>query len=394
MEDLANAEAHVLQQGREVLAGLLGEDWDVAIRPEDLSRGDHGWDAVLRIASRSDGIYTELFVEVRDRVTPKDVAGHLSSTAMLVRRVNSNTRLMVFSPWISSKSQEELRSRGIDYLDLTGNISLRISRPAIVIHTQGATRSPHSHRSPSTKPLLTGPRAGRLVRLLADVKPPYRATDLARHSGLSLAYVSRLLDALEDQLLVGRDGKAIAHVNWQELLRTRASHLDLMRQTDPSGMLAPNGVQSVIDHLADRDGLIAGSEVLVTGSYAAHSVAPIAVGGQLMLYTLPGDTTQTRVAQELGLLPVPESADVLLLQAPDYSVLQRPSRYDRCRQVGLSQLVLDCLSGPGRMPAEGEKVLEYMTAEEDTWRVPDLSRLSGTEERRLLQTGADGQSLF
>jgi hypothetical protein len=38
--------------------------------------------------------------------------------------------------------------------------------------------------------------------------------------------------------------------------------------------------------------------------------------------------------------------------------------------VALSQLVLDSLSGPGRMPAEAEKVLEYMIDHESDWRSP------------------------
>ncbi|MFE0438889.1 helix-turn-helix domain-containing protein [Streptomyces nigra] len=379
MDELTPSPASVLPQGLDALQNLLGEEWEVTIQPEQtplLHEGDKGWDAVVRITSRHDSIFTELLVDARDHITPKDVAARIGSTALLVRRVNHYTRLMVFAPWISPKTQEELRRRQIAYLDLTGNVSLRVSRPAIVIHTQGADRAPARHRPTSAKPMLTGPRAGRLVRLLVDAMPPYRATELAKYSGLSLPYVSRLLDALEDQLLIRRDGKVVTTVDWQELLRTRASHLDLMRQTNPQGLLAPNGVQPVLDRLVKRGGFIAGGEVLVTGSYAARPIAPVAVGGQLMLYVMPDPEHPRAVAKELGLVPVPEAADVLLLQAPDLSVLQRPRRFDRYWQVGLSQLVLDCLSGPGRMPAEGEKVIEFMAAEERHWRADDVARLS------------------
>ncbi|MET8406229.1 helix-turn-helix domain-containing protein [Streptomyces sp900116325] len=159
--------------------------------------------------------------------------------------MNRNTRLLVISPWISPLTQEALRANGIDYLDLTGNISLRVSRPAIVIHTHGADRAPAGHRPPSSKPLLTGLKAGRLVRLLADTLPPYRATELAEGAKLSLPYVSRLLDTLDDQLLIQRDGKVIVSVDWQRLLRARAEQTDLLRSTEPTGMLAPNGVKAV-----------------------------------------------------------------------------------------------------------------------------------------------------
>jgi hypothetical protein len=377
-DDLDRSPSPVLRQGLETLQDLLGPEWEVSVQPEQtlpLPGPDMGYDAVLRILSRNDSRFTELLVDVREHLTPKEVARYLNATSLLVRRISPNSQLVVFAPWISAKTQEELRQREIGYLDLTGNISLRVSRPAIVIHTEGAVRAPAAARPTSTKPLLTGPRAGRLVRLLADVRPPYRATELAKHAGLSLPYVSRLLDALEDQLLIGRDGRVVTSVDWQNLLRNRASHLDLMRQTTPQGMLAPNGVQAVLERLVKYEGLIAGSEVLVTGSYAARPVAPVAVGGQLMLYVMPHSEHVRAVGKALGLMPVPEAADVLLLQAPDLSIFQRSRRYDRYRQVGLSQLVLDCLSGSGRMPAEGEAVLQSMAADERIWRFPDLSHV-------------------
>ncbi|MET8275861.1 hypothetical protein [Streptomyces sp. NPDC005096] len=369
-------EQALLERAMESLQELLGTEWEVALRPEQLSGGDQGWDATLQIKS-ADGVYVQMLVEAKQRVTPKEAVGPLTSTASLVRRVNRNTRLLVISPWISPLTQEALRASGIDYLDLTGNISLRVSRPAIVIHTHGADRAPAGHRPPSSKPLLTGLKAGRLVRLLADTLPPYRATELAQGAKLSLPYVSRLLDTLDDQLLIERDGKVIVSVDWQRLLRARADQTDLLRSTEPTGMLAPNGVKAVLKRLTDKNHMDPGyrREVLVTGSYAARSLAPLSVGGQLMLYVQEHPLNVEAVADDLGLMPVPEGADVLILRAKDRSVWQRPMMVGGLWQVGLSQLATDCLSGPGRMPAEGEKILEFMAAHEQVWRKTDLSHL-------------------
>ncbi|MET8129585.1 hypothetical protein ABZV67_38780 [Streptomyces sp. NPDC005065] len=369
-------EQALLERAMESLQELLGTEWEVALRPEQLSGGDQGWDATLEIKS-ADGVYVEMLVEAKRRVTPKEAVGPLTSTALLVRRANRNARLLVISPWISPLTQEALRASGIDYLDLTGNISLRVSRPAIVIHTHGADRAPAGHRPPSSKPLLTGLKAGRLVRLLADTLPPYRATELAQGAKLSLPYVSRLLDTLDDQLLIERDGKVIVSVDWQRLLRARADQTDLLRSTEPTGMLAPNGVKAVLKRLTDMNEMNPGyrREVLVTGSYAARSLAPLSVGGQLMLYVQEHPLNVEAAADDLGLMPVSEGADVLILRAKDRSVWQRPMMAGGVWQVGLSQLATDCLSGPGRMPAEGEKILEFMAAHEDVWRKTDLSHL-------------------
>jgi hypothetical protein len=40
--------------------------------------------------------------------------------------------------------------------------------------------------------------------------------------------------------------------------------------------------------------------------------------------------------------------------------------------VALSQLVLDCLAGPGRMPAEGEELLTVMERQVGSWRLDRL----------------------
>jgi hypothetical protein len=44
--------------------------------------------------------------------------------------------------------------------------------------------------------------------------------------------------------------------------------------------------------------------------------------------------------------------------------------------VAPTQVALDCLSGNGRMPAEGEAVLSWLEANEAAWRVPSLDDIT------------------
>jgi len=75
------------------------------------------------------------------------------------------------------------------------------------------------------------------------------------------------------------------------------------------------------------------------------------------------------VAQELSLMPAAGSqGNVILLQPNNMGPLERRRTFGTAEHVGLSQLAIDCLSGPGRMPAEGEAVLTYMTQNEHDWR--------------------------
>ncbi len=41
--------------------------------------------------------------------------------------------------------------------------------------------------------------------------------------------------------------------------------------------------------------------------------------------------------------------------------------------TSLAQIAVDCLTGPGRMPAEGEALLEWMQRKAPRWQAPSLA---------------------
>ncbi|GAA1932931.1 hypothetical protein GCM10009716_45120 [Streptomyces sodiiphilus] len=372
-----HSERELLQAGLARLRDLLGDGWAVAPLLTEFSGTRGGrFDALVEVSSPGgeDGHSARLLAEVKTHITPKDVEQVLLPMRDAMRRVGSDSRLLVICPWVSPRAQQVLRDHGIGYLDMTGNAWLRLDRPAVVVRTDGAVRSPRPHSARSPKPQLAGAKAGRLVRLLADVRPPYRADPLAKASGLSLPYVSRLLDALEEQLLVRRDSRVVTEVDWPGILRLRAGQLSLLKSHTYVSAIAPSGPQQVVNRLRHQVA-VAGREFAVTGTHAAHTVAPLAVGGQLMIYVPDSPGAAEQMIQETGLLPTDEGADVLLLRARDEVVFQRARTVDGVRYVALSQLALDCLSGPGRMPAEGEAVVSYMAGNESEWRVGSLEEV-------------------
>ncbi|MFZ3492242.1 hypothetical protein ACODT5_03195 [Streptomyces sp. 5.8] len=361
-------ESHLLEQGIQALSGLLGPEWQVTQRPNK----SKVFDAALEVRADGDSAFTQLLVEATQAVPPRFVMERLVPKVQLLREVNHYTNLLIIAPWISSQARDLLRQNGIAYLDLTGNVDIRVPRPAIIIHTVGAEKAPRSGPRETSRTTLAGVKAGRLVRLLADVPPPHRATDLHRVSTLSLPYVSRLLDTLEDQLLIRRKGRIITDVDWAQLLRARAHETSLLTSGSYQGFLAPNGVPALLEQIPQLStkylGDVTVRDVLsVTGSYAAQRFVRVAVGGQLMLYVGPWLDID-EAADELGLLPVTEGADVLLLNEPDSFVRRRSEFFDGVQYVAPSQAVLDCLAGPGRMPAEGEALLDFMEAYPEGWR--------------------------
>ncbi|GAA1786532.1 helix-turn-helix domain-containing protein [Actinomadura chokoriensis] len=363
----------LLERGLTVLRDLLGSGWQVTVQPPTReAKGGNPLDALVEVKADGDSVLTQLMIDLKMSVSARLVEEQLLPKWSLLQQVNHYTNLVVVAPWISPRVQELLREYGIGYIDLTRNASLRVSRPAITIYTQGASRSPRSRTAKSSKATLAGLKAGRLVRLLADVTPPYRATELAEAAELSLPYVSRLLDTLEDQLLIRRDGRVITSVDWPQLLRVRADHYRLLRHNPYTRMIAPNGVEAVFKALRALPEE-SRRQIVLTGSYAARTVAPLAVGGQLMFYHPAGSPRlPDEIGDELRLLRVDKGGDVLLLRAHDPVVFERTADHNGIRRVALSQLAVDCLSGPGRMPAEGQAVLGYMEKNISLWQLDRL----------------------
>jgi hypothetical protein len=64
-----------------------------------------------------------------------------------------------------------------------------------------------------------------------------------------------------------------------------------------------------------------------------------------------------------------------LLTPFDQVVWERSTQDGGLRYACASQVAVDCLTGTGRMPAEGEAVLEWMQASEASWRWESLDRL-------------------
>ncbi|MFZ4271556.1 hypothetical protein ACOZFM_02465 [Streptomyces arboris] len=364
----------LFEQGMARLAELLGPSWQIDRRPDGKEMHRSGGDIIVTLRAEGEGSYGQLLIDVKPAgVSPRMVEESLLAKLDLLRQLNQYTTLLVLTPWLSRQAQRLLRKHDISYLDLMGNVSLRIPRPAIVIYTEGATRAPQALATEPNRSTLAGPKAGRLVRLLTDVRPPYRAGELAQASRLSPGYVSRLLDTLEDQLLIRRDGRVITFVDWPNLLRTRAEREVLLRKGSYVGLLAPNGIPSAVSRIRNLppSGL---SNIAVTGTHAAHTVAPLSTGGQLMVYVSPL-LDEDDLVDELGLIPVDENADVLLLRARDRSVFERTETVEGIPHVALSQVALDCLAGPGRMPAEGEAVIEYMKGHQSLWQVSGIQDL-------------------
>lgn len=351
------------------LGERLPPSWEVARSNRQIVGSGQGApqsvDALIDIRA-SNGI-TTLAVEAKQAFSPRDVARLLPHLTRVIRSLANNPPVLVVAPWLSSRTQELLDREGMNFLDLTGNALIRTVYPAIYIRTSGAPRNPTPE--PRARARVRGPKAARLVRLLADVRPPYGVREIAKAADLAPGYVSRLLDALDREVLVERSAKGeVKSVDVPALLRRWAESHDVLKSSEARRFIAPAGVTKALERL-----LVAPSQppVAITGSFAAVRLAPVAAPALLLVYTEDVGS----VVDTLDLLPAADGANVVLLRPFDRVVWDRTTTADGLTYVAPSQAAVDCLTGTGRMPAEGEAVLTWMSENECVWRLKSLKEV-------------------
>ncbi len=307
------------------------------------------------------GFITTLAVEARSSVTPRDAERMLLGQVDVLARM-AGIRFLVVAPWLSPRTRELLATRAVNYLDLTGNTLIRVDNPTIRIRTDGAARDPQPDKRGPAR--LRGRKAGRLVRLLADVVPPYGVREIAGTAGLAPGYVSQLLEALDREALIDRDPRGrVTSVDVARLLRRYAETYDVLATNDAALFVAKLGGAQVAARLGQLP-----SRTAVTGSFAAQRLNPVAAPSLLAVYC----TDVASTARELELLPADEGANVALLRPFDPVVWDGTVTEASVTYVSPTQAALDCLAGNGRMPAEGEAVLTWLVANEPIWRAPSL----------------------
>jgi hypothetical protein len=364
----------VLERGLQALRDLLPRGWTVqerVPRAEALAPGDEPGETLVDISGQNSA--GMLLVAARPSLTPAAAMRILGPKMSLLQRIYAGSEAIVIAPWISRKAREVLQERHVGFLDLTGNATVTLQQPALHIRTDGAQRDPRG-RGAVTQRGISGPKAARLVRIMTDAAPPYIGSELAEHAGLSQPYASRTLEVMEELALITRSGRMIVDVDWEGLLRARGASYSLLKANPSVTMLAPSGVSRVLDRLRQFSGDVL-EEIAITGAAAANAIDPLVAGEQLMLYTPTDVHSSDELGARLGLLRAPQG-DVVLMRPSDKVVFAGKRNVNALWHVAFSQLVLDCLAGPGRLPAAGEAVLRYMRGTESQWRAPSLSALA------------------
>ena len=99
-----------------------------------------------------------VMVEAKARVFPRDAPE-------LKRRMEgvSADPAIVMTDFLTPSSRRRLKEEGLNYLDLTGNVRFRLSRPGLFIETEGAITDPSREGRPLPSRREGGPHRPRAV---------------------------------------------------------------------------------------------------------------------------------------------------------------------------------------------------------------------------------------
>lgn len=355
-----NQEKPPLEWAVEWLSQRLPENWKVDLEAREETGVAPRSDG--RLILQAPGSNAWIAAEARASLAPKEAENLLPRLAQVLRSMSGNVPVLIVAPWLGRRTQELLARQGINYLDQTGNALIKLPNPAVYIESRGSSQNPNPKERGEIR--LRGPKAGRLIRALLDVRTPYTLKELAAATELAPGYISRTLDALDREALIERPSRGpVEAVDIPALLRRWASSYDVFKSNKLSTFIAPEGWETILGDLALETRK--GAQVVFTGSFAAFRVAPIASPAMLLAFTPEPEL----LAGRLRLLPASEGANVGFLWPFDPIAFAR-TRWstDGFQFAAPSQVAVDCLTGNGRMPAEGEALLSWMTENETSWR--------------------------
>ena len=355
-------EVDVLRQALRSLDDRLPSTWELVDVTAEIPNGDRGPrpDAMVELRA-PDGTTAVLVVEVKRTIAARDVDAELERLRRTIDILGLSSAIpTLVGRYLPASTRERVAAADASYLDATGNFQIASERPPLFVTASGAQRDPW--RGPGRpRAGLRGTPAARVVRALADYRPPMSVPELVERSGASTGATYRVVDFLEQEALIDRQKPGpITGVRWRDAIERWSKDYGFDRADVVRGYIAPRGVERTIESLRRSTGLV----YVVTGSVAAQFDAPFAPARLLTAYV----ADPTEAANALDLRPTGSGANVVLAANADDFAFERARDVDGLRVAAVSQVAVDLMTGPGRNPAEADALLDWMEENEDAWR--------------------------
>lgn len=361
------SEEQILRTAIAELTNRLPPGWNANVRYEGVRGQLRGGAVVLLTAP--DGQTASLFAETSRSLVTKDLSAISEQLGRFVEAALEEQPAGVVAPLVVSRYlaaplQAWLTERNMSYVDATGNMRILLSQPALFVRDVGAQKDPW--RGPGRpKGNLTGKSAARIVRALADFRPPYTIPGLMKLASTPSGNTYRAVAFIEEQDLLTRgDDGAITDVRWRALLERWSKDYGFLKLRGVSTYLAPRGLADLMKRLAGLAEGDAAERYAVTGSLATPKWEAYAQAKNAMIYA----ERPEELASYAGLRRVDAGANVIVAPAAETAAFERTHLLGGTVIVSPSQAAVDLLTAPGHGPEEGRVLLDWMVRNESDWR--------------------------
>jgi len=244
-----------------------------AIRPDVTMELDFG------------GTTIKIYGELKNQVTPK-VLRELAPWLVRVKELNPSNVYALICPYLSRTNQRYCLDNGIDFIDLSGNISIQVPGKILVQRLNRPNlyrislpfRNPFSGASSRViRVLLQEPNAiwtnSKIEKALSKESKRQREANLF---AISQPTISKTIQSLEEEVLIRRDGRDILVPDPRQLLfRWAERYREIWKRQRQKSWTSKNPFGFEVDE--SNNGLKSSFEgfyPLFTGSAAANLIAP------------------------------------------------------------------------------------------------------------------------
>ena len=203
------SERDVIRRAVELITDRLPRAWTSDLR-EDVPSGRRGADAVMSVQT-PEGIRALVVIAAKLALETRDasaIAVQLSALSAEFTDGQVVATGLLAAPYVNPATRVRLTELGVGYADSTGNLSLRLDRPALFLRDVGQDKNPW--RGPGRpRGSFKGGTAARVFRALVDFAPPYSVPKLVGLADASSGVTYRVVEFLEREDILRREpGKA------------------------------------------------------------------------------------------------------------------------------------------------------------------------------------------
>lgn len=337
------------RQCAEALKGLLAQVplLDMVSIEQQMAGPDNGVDLVAHVSIG--GRRHELVCQIKASGQPRHARMATLDLRSDIPRYGEDATPVLIAPYLSPEAQDLCRREGVGFLDLEGNA--RLVFDGVFIERQVATKPPAERRELRS---IFKPKSAQVLRvLLRDPARPWRVTELATATDVSLGHVSNVRTALLDR-------------EWAEvtpdglILKQPDALLDNWRDAYEAPAGKRLGFYTVLHGAAFEEaarralGVVDGDRGAILASFsAAQWLAPYARTGSQFLYA--DETGLEALRKHLALIPATHGENVVVTVLDDRGPLRdtiEPAQGIVCTSPAQTYLDLAAAGERGREAAD------------------------------------------